>query len=177
MILKLIESGCYSFKLKEIRRVPTFFMQGECWNGLHNSYNSVMLINYYCYLFVGKEYKVLLLSTSEPVTDKCASANPTKSLCNPYVFNTAITRAQSLVVSVGNPFLLLKMEENMVKHPGYEHIGRCWSNYFKCCLENKSMQIASSLNQVLSTEKQKETLMKIKDLVEKQLKTKVQYPV
>ena len=116
----------------------------------------------------------MLLSTSEPVTDKCASANPTKSLCNPYVFNTAITRAQSLVVSVGNPFLLLKMEENMVKYPEYEHIGKCWSNYFKCCLEHKSMEIAPSL--MLSTEKQEETLMKIKGLVEKQLKLKVQYP-
>ena len=127
------------------------------------------------FILTGKEYKVLLLSTSEPITSKCASANPTKSLCNPYVFNTAITRAQSLVVSVGNPFLLLKMEENMIKHYGYNKIGKCWSNYFKCCLENGTLTVADSLS--LTKEDQEQTLLKIKELVEKQLKEKVQYPV
>lgn len=127
------------------------------------------------FIHAGKEYKVLLLSTSEPMTEKGATANPTKSLCNPYVFNTAITRAQSLVVSVGNPFLLLKMEENMTKHPEYKEIGKCWSNYFKCCLENGSMEIASSLD--ICEEMKEEIFMKIKDLAEKSLNEKIQYPV
>ena len=125
--------------------------------------------------YIGKEYKVLLLSTSEPITEKGASANPTKSLCNPYVFNTAITRAQSLVVSFGNPFQLLKMEQNVVKRPGYEKIGKCWSNYFKCCLEKGTLKFHDSLK--LSEDRRDEILMKITTLVERQLQEKVQYPV
>lgn len=109
------------------------------------------------------------------MTEYGASANPTKSLCNPYVFNTAITRAQSLVVSFGNPFLLLKMEANVIKHPGYEQIGKCWSTYFKSCLENGTMQIAGSLN--ISEERQERIFLKIKDLAEKHLKETIQYPV
>ena len=152
----------------EVRRVPTFFMQGI-------EYKINDCESYGNYWYTGKEYKVLLLSTSEPMTDKGASANPTKSLCNPYVFNTAITRAQSLVVCVGNPFVLLKMEENMIKRPGYEEIGKCWSNYFKCCLENGSMDAAESLG--LSEEQKEGLFMKIKDLAENCLKEKIQYPV
>lgn len=125
--------------------------------------------------FAGKEYKVLLLSTSEPVSAKGASANPTKSLCNPYVFNTAITRAQSLVVSVGNPFLLLRMEQAMIKQPGYERIGLCWSNYFKRCLENGTLKVADSLG--LSDEEKESVLLSIKKEVEKRLKAEVHYPV
>ena len=55
----------------------------------------------------------MFLSTTEPTTTEGESKNPTKSPCNQYVFNTAITRAQSLVVCVGNPFLLMKIEENV----------------------------------------------------------------
>ena len=60
------------------------------------------------------------------------SANPTKSLCNPYVFNTAITRAQSLVVASGNPFTLLAVEAKM-PHPKY-----CWKEFLKFCKRNKT---------------------------------------
>ena len=63
----------------------------------------------------------------------------------------------------------------MVKRPGYEKIGKCWSNYFKCCLENGTMKVAESL--CLSEDRIEETYIKIKELVEKQLKEKVQYPV
>ena len=55
------------------------------------------------------------------------SLNPTKSVCNRYVFNTAVTRAKSLVVCVGNPFLLLKMEE--------QSEFKCWKEYLKRCME------------------------------------------
>ena len=109
------------------------------------------------------------------MTQNGASANPTKSLCNPYVFNTAITRAQSLVVCVGNPFLLLRMEASMVKNPEYKEIGKCWSNYFKCCLENRTMEIPESLG--VPKDKLEGIFLKIKELVEEQLQEKIQYPV
>ena len=65
--------------------------------------------------------------------------NPTKSLCNPYVFNTAITRARSLVVAVGNPFTLLSVEANVTK-PKY-----CWREFITRCLEQNSFIIPDSV--------------------------------
>ena len=62
--------------------------------------------------------------------------NPTKSICDQYVFNTIITRAQSLVVCVGNPFLLLSIES----HTGQK---QCWREYLKRCLEVSSLKMAA----------------------------------
>ena len=59
--------------------------------------------------------------------------DPTKSLCNPHVFNTVVSRSRALVVAVGDPLLLLKTEEVM----GSEE--RCWKGYLKCCLEHNSL--------------------------------------
>ena len=58
-------------------------------------------------------------------------------MCDPYVFNTALTRAQSLVVAVGNPFLLLKTENHM-EHK-YEFKVKCWQEYLKRCIEYKTL--------------------------------------
>ena len=84
----------------------------------------------------GREFRAIFIGTSEITSDKGETLNPTKSICDHYVFNTAITRAQSLVVSVGNPLMLLKMERHMeVK---YGERGRCWSEYIRRCLECKT---------------------------------------
>ena len=73
------------------------------------------------------------MSTVESVDPESGqSANPTKSLCSPYVFNTAITRAQSLVVASGNPFTLLAVEAKM---PQPKH---CWREFIRRCKENKT---------------------------------------
>ena len=61
--------------------------------------------------------------------------DPTKSICDQYVFNTVITRAKSLVVCVGNPFLLLSIEKST---PGSIH---CWREYIKRCLETSSLKL------------------------------------
>ena len=67
------------------------------------------------------------------------------------------------------------MEENMIKQPGYEDIGKCWSNYFKYCLENETIKITKSLD--IPEGRQEEIFLKIKNLAEKHLKEKIQYPV
>ena len=78
----------------------------------------------------GREFKALFISTVECVHDGFKSANPTKSFCNSYVFNTALTRAQSLVVVAGNPFLLLEVEATMPQPMG------CWREYLKRCIDH-----------------------------------------
>ena len=85
------------------------------------------------------------MSTSEPTNPDASSKDPLKSLTDPHVFNTAITRAQSLIVAVGNPFLLLKMEKHMVTR--YNGKGKCWSSYLKRCLENGTVTVDPSLKQ------------------------------
>ena len=63
--------------------------------------------------------------------------NLTKSVSDRYVFNTAITRSQYLVVAVGNPFLLLHIEKCMEQIYG-ERAADCWSRFMKQCLECNS---------------------------------------
>ena len=77
----------------------------------------------------------MFISALEATTETGAARNPTISICNQYVFNTIITRAQSLVVCVGNPFLLLSIESHSSQK-------QCWKEYLKRCLEVSSFKIA-----------------------------------
>ena len=92
---------------------------------------------------VGAEVRACFISTTEPTWEDGSSRNPIKSICDPYVFNTALTRAQSLVVAVGNPFLLLKIEKHMVERYGRQELG--WSTYIRECLDRGGLSISSSL--------------------------------
>lgn len=105
-------------KLRNVKKVPIYDIQGN-------------------------EYRALFLSTTEPTNQDGSTLNPTKSICDPFVFNTVISRAQSVIVSVGNPFLLLRKESHMVAKYGDK--ARCWSNYLKLCLENRTITAAPSL--------------------------------
>ena len=67
------------------------------------------------------------------------TTNPTKSSCDPFVFNTVLTRSKSLVVVVGSPMALLRTEEHKEKLYGKK--ARCWSTFFKHCLENNTFFI------------------------------------
>ena len=79
------------------------------------------------------------MSTTEPIDETGNTTNPTKSPCDPYVFNTVLTRAKSLVVVVGSPFALLDIENHMIQIYGEK--GNCWSTYMKKCLEKGSFII------------------------------------
>ena len=88
-------------------------------------------------LTVGREFRAVFISALEGTTESGAAFNTTRSICDQHVFNTIITRAQSLVVCVGNPFLLLSIEA----HTGQKHI-QCWKEYLKRCLEVSSLKIS-----------------------------------
>ena len=62
-----------------------------------------------------------------------------KSICNEYVFNTVITRAQSLVFSAGNPFLLQRM--------GSQFETNCWSEYIQRCIQCQSLILPDVLSE------------------------------
>ena len=113
---------------------------------------------------LGREFRAIFLSTSELVHEDGSSRNPVRSLCDPYVFNTAITRAKSLVVSVGNPFLLLNMEKKMMQLYGQEHNAHCWSTYLNLCLHRGTVEFAQHLK--LTIEQQANTFAKLKQMIE-----------
>ncbi len=99
-------------------------------------------MSYTC-IYAGTEFQAVFLSTTEPVDSVGNTTNPTKSPCDPYVFNTALTRSKSLVVAVGSPVALLRIEEHMVKKYGRK--AQCWSSYMKLCLEKGTFIIPSEI--------------------------------
>ena len=94
-------------------------------------------------LFAGREYRAIFISTLEATNEDGSTLNPTKSICDQYVFNTVITRAQSLIVCVGNPFLLFSIEKCT---PNYKI--HCWREYVKRCLETSSYQLVPKCNSI-----------------------------
>ena len=84
---------------------------------------------------------------------------------DPYVVNTAVSRARSLVVSVGNPYLLLSMEKHMCKKYGEKAKYR--SNYIKTCIEHDSFVFHYKID----VDKNKE-IDKLQELVTKQIERK-----
>ena len=93
-------------------------------------------------MYVGREYRAVFLCTSEPVLEDGSTANPTKSICDKFVFNTVITRAQSLVVAVGNPYRLFDIEEKNPNGAGCwkEYITQCFKKYTVKCSNLKKLQ-------------------------------------
>ena len=116
------------------------------------------------------------MSTSEPIKEDGETCNPTKSVCDRYVFNTVITRARCLVVSVGNPFILLETEKHMIKK--YGETGRCWTEYIKLCLQHGTLDVSIEP----SHSQQQKLLARLRELVYKPVKSAseprnlVQYP-
>ena len=99
-----------------------------------------MCSNIICYLIVvgfdscfhsfaiGSEFTAVLLCTAN-----CGDpTNFGRSLTNPRVFNTVLTRSRALFVAFGNPFHLLAAEE---RHQAVH----CWREYLKKCVESNSI--------------------------------------
>ena len=89
----------------------------------------------------------MFISTSEATSKDGELINQTKSVSDRYIFNTAITRSQSLVVVVGNPFLLLKIEKHMLQK--YGEGAECWTPYIKQCIECKTFTYSERLRKSL----------------------------
>ena len=87
----------------------------------------------------------MILSTSEPTNADGSARDLTKSICSPFVFNTVISRARSLIVCVGNPYVLLRKEKHVVRQYGEK--ARCWSNFLKLCFENDTFTAECELVQ------------------------------
>ena len=79
------------------------------------------------------------MSTAEPTFEDGRSKNPTKSPCGQYVFNTAITRAKSLVVCAGNPFLLMEIEKHMNNEQP-----NCWRDFIRRCMITRTFHVPPS---------------------------------
>ena len=127
-------------------------------------------------ILIGNEYCVLVLSTCEPLEpDGTPVIDSSKSLCNPHVFNTAITRAESLVVAVGNPTSLLKTEKHMIQDPNYQEKGKCWSNYLRHCIENGTITFSKCLK---ATKEERDCyLAKVNEIVDDRLGRSVKVKV
>ncbi len=111
-----------------------------------------MNLKHYVLHYIGTEFQAVFLSTTEPVDDDGNTTNPTKSPCDPYVFNTVLTRSKSLVVAVGSPVALLRIEDHMVKKYGKK--ARCWSTYMKLCLDKNTFRIPAVIE--VNDERKKE---------------------
>ena len=90
---------------------------------------------------VGREFKAIFICTSERVSQNFIPLEKTKSLCDPAVFNTVITRALSMIVAVGNPFRLLEIENK--NYPKKNSLESCWFSYMRHCWETKSLMFPS----------------------------------
>ena len=80
----------------------------------------------------------MFLSTHEPIDNEGKPVNVVRSICNEYVFNTVITRSRSLIVAVGNPFLLIKM--------GTYFPINCWSELIQRCITCQSFYLPQGIN-------------------------------
>ena len=83
---------------------------------------------------IGHEFQAIFLSLFEPVQNDELNAFYVKSLFNPYVFNTVITRAKTRVVAIGRLKEVQQFEDETLSHPcrGSNRI-KCWNEYLALC--------------------------------------------
>ena len=100
----------------------------------------------YVQFLLGCEFTAVFLGTCETTDERGIPNNTTKTIINRYVFNTAITRAQYLVVAVGNPLQILRREENMYESNPHTHNFWCWKEFIKRCMECKSFYLPKDIS-------------------------------
>ena len=88
----------------------------------------------------GHEFQAVFLCTADYKKASGFISNPTKSLLTPGIFNTVLSRSRSLVVAVGNPFMLLDLEERM-QHGGK----KCWREYLRLCLTDGTITFSEEI--------------------------------
>ena len=91
------------------------------------------------HLPLGREFDAIFVCTAQPVNQDYSPFDTVKSMCDPFMFNTIITRPKSLLVVVGNPFRLRKIEQTRPDHPA------CWSEYLYQCWEGGSLHCSAKL--------------------------------
>ena len=96
----------------------------------------------------------MFISTVEPTDLQQRPWDSVRSICNELVFNTVITRARSLVYSVGNPFLM--------QHLGTHYSRNCWSVYIQRCIQCSSLHLSDSCR---DTPQLASVMEKLSDLV------------
>lgn len=107
----------------------------------------------------GRKFRAVLVSTSEPTETDGIPLCESRSIWNPYVFNTILSQAQSRVVTLGNPFHLVKMGLYMVTK--YGESGHCWNHYLRVCLQHGTLTFDPLLK--LQTEEEQQCIEKLKD--------------
>ena len=92
---------------------------------------------------LGREFDAVFISTCEEVNQGQA-VNHTRSLSNHYVFNTVITRSKFLVIAVGNPYLLIKTEKDMMNRlTGTAKL--CWTPFLRKCFCVEQFKLSESI--------------------------------
>ena len=81
----------------------------------------------------GREFRAVFLGTSDVTSENGVPINPTKTIYDPFIFNTAVTRSKSLVVAVGNPYLILHTEKQCELIT--DRKTKCWRQFMKWCLD------------------------------------------
>lgn len=84
-------------------------------------------------IYAGREFRAVFIGTSDITSPEGKPLNPTKTMFDPRILNTSVTRSKSLVVAVGNPYLVLHMEKQMTADLSDK--AKCWSHFMKQCLE------------------------------------------
>ena len=77
------------------------------------------------------------------------------------MFNTVITRAQSLVVAVGNPFRLFDIEERSPNGAGCwkEYVTHCFKNYTTKCPDMKKLQKVLRISSTVAKEEVEDLIL------------------
>ena len=119
----------YQYKEYEaVRKVsfkPSFMIQGR----------KISIFMFLCCIhYIGHEFQAIFLSLFEPIQNDELNAFYVKSLFNPFVFNTVITRAKFRVVAVGRLNEVQQFENDTLSHSCRgDNTVKCWEEYLSLC--------------------------------------------